>query len=45
MKVIYDTEVDALYIRLSDEPAEVTPPAAERRSRHQLRSQRAHRGH
>jgi len=24
MRVIYDTEVDALYIRLSDEPAEVT---------------------
>lgn len=24
MKVIYDPEVDALYIRLSDEPAEVT---------------------
>lgn len=24
MKVIYDPEVDALYVRLSDEPAEVT---------------------
>jgi len=24
VRVIYDTEVDALYIRLSDEPAEVT---------------------
>lgn len=24
MQVIYDPEVDALYIRLSDEPAEVT---------------------
>ena len=24
MKVVYDPEVDALYIRLSDEPAEVT---------------------
>ncbi len=24
MKVMYDPEVDALYIRLSDEPAEVT---------------------